>query len=124
MEEKHQKIIKGINEEAWEKYGKLMYLHEDSVFKKMYDGIKAGKHDDDAPEEDLNEFMTAYEAGLMPAKEKEVNPKTMKLFDNYVQRRLVEEIKAGRLPNPKDTEVYKKFKEIQNNDTNTPKKTD
>lgn len=124
MEDKHLKIINGINKEAWDKYGKLMYIHEDSVFKKMYDGIKAGKHDDDATEEDLDEFVTAYEAGLMPAKEREVNPKTLKLLDDYVQRRLVEEIKSGRLPNPKDTEVYKKYKELQNNDTDTPKKID
>lgn len=110
MKKSDLKIIKKINDEAWSMYGEDL-LREELVapdVKKLILAILKDKPKD-VPEEKRKQLQALLDSGELDKKEYVVNEDISKKMDTYVQKRLVEEIKAGRLTNPKDDKNYQKF---------------
>lgn len=109
MQKKHLKIIQDINKEVYEKYKDKLFREEYIApeARKMAKNIAAGKHDDDLPQEKVEQIRAAYELGEYDKKRVVTDPLVAKQFDVEMQKCLVKAIKEGRIPNPKDDPVYK-----------------
>lgn len=120
MKKEHLRIIEGINKEAYNKYKDDLYTQTDvsPTLQKMAKNIAEGKHDDIVSESHKRQIRAFYKAGNFDNKKKELNTEVAQKLDDYVQKRLVEEIKAGNIPNPKDDPDFIKFKQKEHEQGN------
>lgn len=111
MKKKDLKIIRKINEEAWNKFGKDLF-DEKYVAPDVRETVRKILEDKpkDFPKEKLEQLQVLWDSGRLDMKEQVVKEDIALEMDKYVQGRLVEEIKAGRLTNPKEDKNYKDFK--------------
>ncbi len=107
MKKKDLKIIKDIQAEAWAKYGDKLFKEED----KAPAVIQTIDHALESPDVDdlkKQKLQSIKEAGLFSGKKKVEDPEVSKKFEEFVDKRIKEEIDAGRLskPNPKKVKQY------------------
>lgn len=119
MKKKDLKIIRQINKEAWDLYGKDLIEERDVApdVKKVVE-LSLTKERHLFTDEQIENMETFRDMGVLDMRERVTNEEVERKFNEYTQKRLVEEIEKGRLSNPKTDPYFKKL----NQDANRIKK--
>lgn len=112
MKKKDLKIIRQINKEAWDLFGEQLLKQEDvaPVVREVVE-LSLTKERGQFTQEQIQNIETLKHLGVIDMKEWKVDDDIAAKMDEYTQKRLIEEIKKGRLSNPKDDKLFKKVKQ-------------
>lgn len=112
MKKKDLKIIRAINKEAWDKFGdRLMKTTDATPDLKRVVELCLNEERSNFTDEQIKNIETLKDLDLLDGKDVEMNEDVVKQFDDYTQKRLVEEIKAGNLSNPNEDKLFKKLQQ-------------
>lgn len=101
MKKKDLRIIKAINAEAWEKYGKKLFrdVEKAPAVKEVIEKALTEKREL-FTEAQLDKLQTIKDSGMLEGTKREEDPKVAEQFGKYIEKRIKQEVKAGNLTDP------------------------